>query len=109
MSKSTTKKDTKRKSRGTLPDPRSAKQPKLTLDTFFSPSVSVRLGSGINGVAGDAEEKVLDVVLSGEQVRVLKMVVEEGKNVFFTGSAGTFFVPLPSFLFHVLMVMLLPW
>lgn len=96
MSKSTTKQSTKRKSQSALPDARSAKQPKLTIDSFFSRKVSVRIGSGLDGVAADAEEKVLDVVLSDEQVKVLKMVVEEGKNVFFTGSAGTF-LSLPFF------------
>ena len=30
------------------------------------------------------------VILSPEQQRVLQLVVEEGKNVFFTGSAGLF-------------------
>lgn len=50
----------------------------------------VGLGCGIDGVTGDAKEKVLDVVLSDEQVRIMKLVVDEGKNVFFTGSAGTF-------------------
>jgi len=92
MSKSTTKQGTKRKSLGALPDARSAKQSKLTIDSFFSRKVSVRLGSGLDGVAADGEEKVLDVVLSDEQVKVMRMVVEEGKNVFFTGSAGTSFV-----------------
>jgi hypothetical protein len=96
MSKSTTKQGTKRKSQSALPDARSAKQPKLTIDSFFSRKVSVRIGSGLDSVAADAEEKVLDVVLSDEQVKVLRMVVEEGKNVFFTGSAGTF-LPLPFF------------
>jgi ATP-dependent DNA helicase PIF1 len=89
MYKSTIKKGTKRKSQGAPSDARSAKQPRTTIDTFFAPKVSVRLRSGLDGVAGDAEEKVLDVVLSEEQVRVMKMVVEEGKNIFFTGSAGT--------------------
>ncbi len=89
MSKSTTKQGTKRKSQGALLDARSAKQPKLTIDSFFSPKVSVRVGSGLDGVAAGAEEKVLDVVLSDEQMKVMKIVVEEGKNVFFTGSAGT--------------------
>jgi ATP-dependent DNA helicase PIF1 len=83
------KQGTKRKSQDSLPDSRSAKQPKLTIDAFFSPKVSVRVGSGLNGVNGDVEDKMLDVVLSEEQVRVLRMVVDEGKNVFFTGSAGT--------------------
>jgi hypothetical protein len=90
MSKSTTKQGTKRKSQDALPGARSTKQPKSTIDAFFSPKVSVRLGSGLDGVTGTSEDKVLDVVLSEEQVRVLRMVVDEGKNVFFTGSAGTF-------------------
>ena len=103
MSKSTTKQGTKRKSLGALPDARSAKQSKLTIDSFFSRKVSVRLGSGLDGVATDGEEKVLDVVLSDEQVKVMRMVVEEGKNVFFTGSAGTpsvFFSLLVPFFLH---------
>jgi len=90
MSKSITKQGTKRKSQDAPPGARNAKQPKSTIDAFFSPKVSVRLGCGLDGVTGDAKEKVLDVVLSDEQVRVMKMVVDEGKNVFFTGSAGTF-------------------
>lgn len=98
MSKSTTKKGTKRKSKDALPGARSTKQPK-TIDSFFSPKVSVRLGSGLDGVTGTSEDKVLDVVLSDEQVRVLRMVVDEGKNVFFTGSAGTFFFVF-SFFFY---------
>jgi hypothetical protein len=89
MSKSITKQGTKRKLQGALPSDRSTKQQKSTIDAFFSPKVSVRLGSGLDGVTGGAEDKVLDVVLSDEQVRVLKMVVDGGKNVFFTGSAGT--------------------
>ncbi|KAN0111673.1 P-loop containing nucleoside triphosphate hydrolase protein [Russula decolorans] len=89
MSKSITKQGTKRKSQGAPPGSRNAKQPKSTIDAFFSPKVSVRLGCGLDGVTGDAKEKVLDVVLSDEQMRVLKLVVDEGKNVFFTGSAGT--------------------
>jgi hypothetical protein len=94
MSKSTAKQGTKRKSLGALPDARSAKQSKLTIDSFFSRKVSVRLGSGLDGVAADAEEKVLDVVLSDEQVKVMRMVVDEGRNVFFTGSAGTSSFPI---------------
>jgi hypothetical protein len=88
MNKSTKKQPLKRKST-TLEDTRSAKQPKLTIDSFFTPKVTVQLGSGLDGVAGGVEEKVFDVVLSDEQMRILKMVVNEGKNVFFTGSAGT--------------------
>jgi hypothetical protein len=121
MSKLITKQGTKRKSQGAPPGALKAKHPKLTIDTFFSPKVSVRLGSGLDGVTGDGEEKSLDVVLSDEQVRVMKAVVNEGKNVFFTGSAGTFscVFSFPSFrasLFRlflcrvfVLMAMRLPW
>src|SRR5258708_27334790 len=90
MSKLITKQGTKRKSQGAPSGALNAKHPKLTIDSFFSPKVSVRLGSGLDGVTGDVEEKALDVVLSDEQVRVMKAVVNEGKNVFFTGSAGTF-------------------
>ena len=89
MYKSKTKQGTKRKSQDDLPGARSAKHPKSTIDAFFSPKVSVRVGSGFNGVTGDVEDKILDVVLSEEQVRVMRMVVDEGKNIFFTGSAGT--------------------
>jgi hypothetical protein len=88
MIKSKTRQSVKRKSQGALPDARTVKQPKLTIDTFFSSKVSVRVGSALDGVVGDADEKVLDVVLSDEQMRVLRMVVDEGKNVFFTGPAG---------------------
>ena len=95
MNKSITKQGTKRKSQDALPAARSAKQPKSTIDAFFSPKVSIRLGSGIAGVTGDAEDKVLNVVLSDEQVRIMRMVVDEGKNVFFTGSAGTLLRPFP--------------
>ncbi|KAH9973993.1 hypothetical protein BGW80DRAFT_197266 [Lactifluus volemus] len=89
MIKSKTRQSVKRKSQGALPDAHTTKQPKLTIDTFFSSKVSVRVGSALDGVVGDADEKVLDVVLSDEQMRVLRMVVDEGKNVFFTGPAGT--------------------
>lgn len=89
MNKSTKKQtSTKRKSTSALEDTRGTKQPKLTIDSFFTPKVTVQVGSGLDGVAGGVKEKVFDVVLSDEQMRVLRMVVEEGKNVFFTGSAG---------------------
>lgn len=89
MNKSTKKQTSKRKSTSALEDTRSAKQPKLTIDSFFTPKVTVQVGSGLDGVAGGIEGKGIDVVLSDEQMRVLRMVVNEGKNVFFTGSAGT--------------------
>ncbi|KAI0634607.1 hypothetical protein C8Q77DRAFT_769366 [Trametes polyzona] len=54
-----------------------------TLDTFFSPQVS------IPSLAGkDADTPYEHVSLNAEQVRVLHMVVQEEKSVFFTGAAG---------------------
>lgn len=102
------KQGTKRKSQDSLPDSRSAKQPKSTIDAFFSPKVSVRVGSGLNGVNGGAEDKMLDVVLSEEQVRVMRMVVDEGKNIFFTGSAGTLLCFLSFFMPRIVALMVMP-
>lgn len=39
---------------------------------------------------GIRKSKLSSVFLSNEQKRVHKMVVEDGKNVFFTGSAGEY-------------------
>jgi len=64
------------------------KQPRLTIDAFFTHKVTVQLGSGLDGIARGVDKKVLDMVLSNEQMMVMRMVVKEGKNVFFTGSAG---------------------
>ncbi|OCT45212.1 ATP-dependent DNA helicase PIF1 [Cladophialophora carrionii] len=41
------------------------------------------------GIPAAETEKVPDVFLSDEQKAVMKAVMEEGKSVFFTGSAGT--------------------
>jgi hypothetical protein len=65
----------------------SSKVPRKTLDSFFAPRVSVS--------SGNTRETNI-VTLNEEQRRVLKMVVDEEKNVFFTGSAGVFRGPLPS-------------
>ncbi|KAI0366566.1 hypothetical protein BV20DRAFT_644001 [Pilatotrama ljubarskyi] len=53
-----------------------------TLDTFFSPQVTIRTN---RGDGGDAQCE--HVSLNAEQIRVLQMVVQEEKNVFFTGAA----------------------
>lgn len=76
----------KRKSTGTLEETKekAAKQPRRTLDAFFSPQVLA------TGVPQDEKATREHVALNVEQIRVLKMVVEEEKNVFFTGSAGEF-------------------
>jgi hypothetical protein len=70
----------KRKADAAAPGSSEAKKPRVSLDTFFSPVVSSTVKKEANGKR--------DVSLSTEQIRVLRMVVEEEKNVFFTGSAG---------------------
>ncbi len=55
-----------------------------TLDAFFPPLVNVRASDKANDSTGAREL----VSLNEEQVAVLHMVVEDGKNVFFTGAAG---------------------
>jgi hypothetical protein len=74
----------KRKSTGSLEETkgRSTKQPRKTLDAFFSPQVLA------TGVPKDEKAAREHVALNEDQIKVLKMVVEEEKNVFFTGSAG---------------------
>src|SRR5579863_7383207 len=47
-----------------FPVPAARSNPKLTIDSFFSRKVSVRLVSGLDGVAADGEERVLGVALS---------------------------------------------
>ena len=78
----------KRKSTGGIEDskPRPTKQPRKTLDSFFSTEVLASPKP-----SGNNKENVVQeyVALNDEQIRVLKMVVEEEKSVFFTGSAGT--------------------
>ena len=54
-----------------------------TLEAFFAPQVTVK--SPTKNSKGFTEV----VALNTEQCRVLQMVVDEGKNVFFTGPAGT--------------------
>ncbi|KAF7331703.1 ATP-dependent DNA helicase PIF1 [Mycena kentingensis (nom. inval.)] len=61
---------------------RPAKQPRRTLDSFFAPQV-LAPASSVN----DDDRRI--VSLNFEQAAILKQVVSEGKNVFFTGSAGT--------------------
>ncbi|THH29339.1 hypothetical protein EUX98_g4847 [Antrodiella citrinella] len=75
----------KRKSTGDIDEgrPKQAKQPRKTLDTFFAPQLPV------SATPDEETGKIEHVSLNEEQIRVLKMVVDEEKNVFFTGSAGT--------------------
>ncbi|KAI0649793.1 hypothetical protein C8Q79DRAFT_348391 [Trametes meyenii] len=54
-----------------------------TLDTFFLPQVAVK-----STVERGENATCEHVSLNQEQVRVLQMVVQEEKNVFFTGAAG---------------------
>ena len=77
--KVTTSNSRKRKSDCSISS--SNKKPRQTLDTFFAPRVSVP--------SGNSKERNL-VTLDEEQRKVLRLVVDEGKSVFFTGSAGAF-------------------
>lgn len=75
----------KRKSTGGLEETKTkaAKQPRKTLDAFFAPQVLK------HAVQQDDEKVAREYIgLNAEQIKVLKMVVEEEKSVFFTGSAG---------------------
>jgi hypothetical protein len=81
---------TKRKSDEGTSGTKAAKQPRLTIDSFFTQQLTVNSGSGIDAMSGkNVAGKMIDVTLSAEQQRVLRMVVDDGQNVFFTGSAGT--------------------
>ncbi|KAL1948347.1 hypothetical protein VTO73DRAFT_12422 [Trametes versicolor] len=78
----------KRKSTGGIDDGKSAadasNKRRRTLDTFFSPLVTIpSIGGKDSGIPHE------QVSLNAEQVRVLQMVVQEEKSVFFTGAAGT--------------------
>lgn len=74
----------KRKSTGIIEDIKKSivKKPRKTLDTFFSPQVLA------TGCPKDEKSTREHVALNEEQIKVLRMIVEEGQNVFFTGSAG---------------------
>ena len=54
-----------------------------TLEAFFAPQVACPSSSK------NEKSPTERVALNSEQTRVLQMVVEEGKSVFFTGAAGT--------------------
>lgn len=62
------------------------------LHTLSGPGTST---AGSKGKAGTLDI-IQQVVLSPEQQEVLRLVVDEGKNVFFTGSAGASLPPLDS-------------
>ncbi|KAJ7163788.1 PIF1-like helicase-domain-containing protein [Mycena crocata] len=72
----------KRKSDGEPSSKRPVKQPRRTLDSYFSPQVLAPASS-----TNDDDRKL--VSLNAEQTVILRQVVDEGKNIFFTGSAGT--------------------
>ncbi|CCL99381.1 uncharacterized protein FIBRA_01399 [Fibroporia radiculosa] len=74
----------KRKSTGNAIDgEKDAKRRRHTLDAFFSPQVVA------SKTSSDHKESRETVILNEEQKKVMKMVVEEGKSIFFTGAAGT--------------------
>jgi ATP-dependent DNA helicase PIF1 len=77
---------TKRKATKSSSSEPTPKKPRQTLDNFFSPRVPLPRQSLGNDPNGPAEPS--HVALNAEQTRVVKMVVDEGRNVFFTGAAG---------------------
>ncbi|GAA5905767.1 hypothetical protein JCM8208_000890 [Rhodotorula glutinis] len=70
---------------------RSSRGGSANFHELSGPSGASRLSSGVKGklLTSDSMDIKQKVVLSPEQQMVLKMVVENDKNVFFTGSAGT--------------------
>ncbi|KAM5546120.1 hypothetical protein V8D89_000246 [Ganoderma adspersum] len=83
----TTTNTKKRKSTGGLDVPGkqddSSNKRRKTLDAFFAPQVTVKPHTK------ESKGFTEVVALNAEQRRVLQMVVDEGKNVFFTGPAGS--------------------
>lgn len=75
---------------------RSSRSGSANFHELSGPGVASKLPSGIKGklLTSDSMDIKQKVVLSPEQQMVLKMVVENGKNVFFTGSAGASFSSL---------------
>ncbi|GAA5839577.1 hypothetical protein JCM9279_005984 [Rhodotorula babjevae] len=70
---------------------RSSRAGSANFHELSGPSGASRISSGAKGklLTSDSMDIKQKVVLSPEQQMVLKMVVENDKNVFFTGSAGT--------------------
>lgn len=87
MLTTTTTNTRKRKSTGGLDASRkqddSSNKRRKTLDAFFAPQVTIR------SPEKEGKQAIEAVSLNAEQRRVLQMVVQEGKSVFFTGPAGT--------------------
>jgi ATP-dependent DNA helicase PIF1 len=59
----------------------SSKKPKSTIESFFSPIVSLPKSKA-------SSTKPPDANLDQEQIKIWRMIVDEEKNVFFTGAAG---------------------
>ena len=58
------------------------------MDDYFSHRVTIENSPSMDRIMLGESGGVTDVVLTQEQGQVLKMVVDEGKSMFFTGSAG---------------------
>ncbi len=82
LTPSATSNTRKRKSAADTETPKPTKLAK-TLDAFFSPLAT------IHTTTATSKGEVARIHLNIEQTAVLKMVVDEGRSVFFTGSAGT--------------------
>jgi hypothetical protein len=95
--------ETKRKARANLGESKSNSSVKLqrtTLDAFFAPRQTIS-GSSVakeenapaslpscEAATRPRSTESGDVGLSAEQEKVLRMVVDDERNIFFTGSAG---------------------
>lgn len=91
----------KRKAQNNLGDPKASGSVKLqrtTLDAFFAPRqpvpspVAEEKTTAKEPLTKSSRQQVtggrIDVGLSAEQAKVLRMVVDDERNIFFTGSAG---------------------
>lgn len=92
---------TKRKARDSVGDSKTngpAKLQRTTLDAFFAPRQTVpasvlHKSTATNEPSTKSSPETgstgrCNVGLSAEQERVLRMVVDDERNIFFTGSAG---------------------
>ncbi len=81
------KKNTKKRKSASSQEDTDTNKRQRKLETFFKPQVTVRPFDKHDKNNGTRKL----VALNEEQIRVRQMVVDEGKNVFFTGSAGSYY------------------
>ena len=78
------------KEKASLPSTPVEKKPRQTIKSFFSPRISVpQPKSEPNDGQSEPSKEPSHITLHPEQAKVLKMVVDEEKSLYFTGAAGT--------------------